>query len=109
MEARSTCMEVSAPDRQESIGRAASLTERPAGLYSIGDRSATSHRNRSTLDEMRSRPEVNGRIKSILGSVQMTKRQAEEIMTRIREGYYLRPEILHAVAAVICTVLESEA
>ena len=57
---------------------------------------------------MRDKPEVNGKIRALFSSVQLTARQAEVLLARIRDGYYLRPEVLHAMAAVICPVLEQE-
>lgn len=109
MEVRSTYPRVELPRQCEEvtgdrIGIESHLES--TNLRSIGDRSVMARRDE--VDEMRKAPELNGNIKSLFSSVQMTARQAEVLLARIRSGYYLRPEVLYATAAVLCPILEQE-
>lgn len=107
---RSSCPGIEAPTHVEDarVGRTELRDETSTSLQSIGDRSVISHRARKELDEIRKSPESNGRIKALLNTTQLTVQQAEELMARIREGYYRRPEILRTMAAMVCSVLEAE-
>ena len=82
-------------------------SNRRAPLQLVQRRADESQDLRRSLDQIKQSLDAQSRMRTLFGSV-FTKRPAGELVSKIRDGYYRNPHIVHTVAVMICAVLESE-
>jgi hypothetical protein len=77
-------------------------------LEDAGDRVVISNKARAVLNEMRRLPDVDLGLQALLSAVPLTEERAEQVLSRINQGFYKQPDVLREMATLLSEVLGSD-